>query len=276
MKLLGSCFQRGVLSLLIVFSHVSIGAAQGPKAPGASPAVGDATNGRQLFDTNCGYCHGRGGQQGTELDLAQSKFVQSDQFEDEFGEFLRQGRPDKGMPQFTMFSDQEVADLAALIKTLRGRKRGVDPADLLTGNIEAGKVYFNGAGKCSTCHSPTGDLAGLGSRYVGTQLMKQMLYPTNPKRKITVFLPSGTTVSGTLAYVDQFTVALRDADGYYRSWFTDRVKYSVDAPVEVHAELLRQHTDRDIHNLYAFLQTLEAAKASTDQNVPAQPSSSHK
>ena len=64
--------------------------------------------------------------------------------------------------------------------------------------------------------------------------------------------------------------------GTYRSWFTDQVKYSVDAPVEVHAVLLRQHTDRDIHNLYAFLQTLEAAKASTDQNVPAQPSSSQK
>ena len=54
--------------------------------------------------------------------------------------------------------------------------------------------------------------------------MKQMLYPTDPKKKITVFLPSGSTVSGTLAHVDQFTVALRDADGYYRSWFTDRVR----------------------------------------------------
>ena len=274
MKLLGSCFQRGVLSLLIVLAHVSIGVAQGSKAPGASPAVGDATNGRQLFDTNCGYCHGRGGQQGTELDLPQSKFVQSDQFEDGLGEFLRQGRPDQGMPQFTMFSDQEVADLAAWIRTLKGRKRGVDLADLLTGNVEAGKVYFNGAGKCSTCHSPTGDLAGVGSRYVGTQLMKQMLYPTDPKKKITVFLPSGSTVSGTLAHVDQFTVALRDADGYYRSWFIDRVRYSVDAPVDVHAELLRRYTDRDIHNLYAYLQTLKAPKAEEDQKAAAQPSGS--
>ena len=41
-----------------------------------------------------------------------------------------------------------------------GGRRSVDVADLQTGNAEAGKRYFDGA--CARCHSPTGDLAGVG------------------------------------------------------------------------------------------------------------------
>jgi cytochrome c oxidase cbb3-type subunit 3 len=249
---------------------VSIAAAQAPKAPGTSPAVGNATNGRQLFDTNCGSCHGRGG--GTGPDLAESKLLESDQFEVALADYLQQGNPDKGMPQFTTFSGQQIADLAAGIKMLKGTKRRVDPSDLLTGNVEAGSTYFNGAGRCSTCHSATGDLAGVASRHIGTQLMQQIIYPRNPKKKVTVTLPSGTTMTGTLEHADRFIVALRDANGFYRSWFTDRVKYFVDAPVDAHAELLRKHTDRDIHNLYAYLQTLVAPKGEGDHKTTVQPS----
>jgi cytochrome c oxidase cbb3-type subunit 3 len=269
MKHLGSCFRCGVVSLLIVLADVSITVAQGEKAPGISPAVGNAENGRVLFDTSCGSCHGRAGQQIARTDLTESKLLESDQFEVALADSLRQGSPDKGMPQFT-FSSQQVADLAAHIKNLRGRKRPVDLSDLLTGDVEAGKTYFTGAGRCSTCHSVTGDLAGVASRYVGTQLMHQIMYPKNPKKKVTVTLPTGSTVTGTLEHADRFIVALRDADGFYRSWFTDRVQYSVDAPVDAHVELLRKHTDRDIHNLYAYLQMLVAPKGEGEHKAPAQ------
>ena len=77
----------------------------------------------------------------------------------------------------------------------------MDVSDLQTGNAEAGKRYFNGAGGCATCHSPTGDLAGIASRYQGLELEKQMLYPRHAKSKVTVTLASGQTISGTLAYL---------------------------------------------------------------------------
>jgi cytochrome c oxidase cbb3-type subunit 3 len=83
-----------------------------------------------------------------------------------------------------------------------------------------------------------------------------MLYPKNPKSKITVKLPDGQTVAGTLAYQDEFTVALRDAAGKYRSWSTDNVKYTIDAPAEAHVGLFGKYTDADIHHLMAYLQTL--------------------
>ena len=161
------------------------------------------------------------------------------------------------------FSSEQITNLAAFIHSQQtkamaqsGKRKGVDVSDLQTGNVEAGKAYFNGAGGCATCHSPTGDLAGIASRYEGLQLEERMLYPKDVKSKVTVTLPSGETVAGTLEYLDEFTVGLRDATGTYRSWRVSDVKVKVDAPVEAHVALFSKYTDADIHNLMAYIQTL--------------------
>jgi cytochrome c oxidase cbb3-type subunit 3 len=132
----------------------------------------------------------------------------------------------------------------------------VEVADLQTGNADAGKKYFAGAGGCAACHSATGDLAGIASRYRGLELEEQMLYPKHAKSKVTVTPASGQTISGTLAYRDEFTVALIDDSGSYRSWRTGDVQYKVDDAVNAHVEMFPKYTDDDIHNLMAYLQTL--------------------
>ena len=226
-------------------------------------------SGSALFRRDCSFCHGRdagGGETGP--DLTRSKLVGQDINGDQIGPVVRNGRPDKGMPPFDR-TDQQIAGLAAFIHTQRnnalkagdrregiGGRKGVDVSDLQTGNVEAGRQYFNGAGKCSTCHSPTGDLAGIASRYQGLELEKQMLYPKHAKSKVTVTLASGETITGVLRYLDEFTVGLIDSLGSYRSWRIADVHYKVDAPVEVHVELFSKYTDADIHNLMAYLQTL--------------------
>ena len=84
-----------------------------------------------------------------------------------------------------------------------------------------------------------------------------MLYPEGAPSEATVTLPSGQTLRGKLEYLDEFTIALRDPAGFYRSFSLKSVKYSVKAPAEAHVDLLAQYTDTDIHNLMAFLQTLQ-------------------
>jgi hypothetical protein len=71
-----------------------------------------------------------------------------------------------------------------------------------------------------------------------------------------VTLPSGEKISGALAYRDEFTVALRDSNGIYRSWPTSRVQFTIDSPADAHVEQFSKYTDEDIHNLMAYLQTL--------------------
>ena len=218
--------------------------------------------GQSLFTQNCAFCHGRdaaGGETGP--DLTRSRLVAEDVNGNRIGEVVRNGRPEKGMPRFA-FSDGEISGLVAYIhnQTVKasklGRRRGVDISDLQTGNAQAGKQYFYGLGKCSSCHSPTGDLAGVAEKYQGLKLEEQMLYPKAASSQVTVTLPSGETISGKLEYRDEFVVGLRDGSGWYRSWPVGQVKYKVNAPAEAHAQQLANYTDADIHNLMAFLQTL--------------------
>lgn len=232
-----------------------------------SPAM--VQQGGALFRQDCAFCHGKdagGGESGP--DLTRSKLVIADVNGDKIGEVVRNGRPDKGMPPFDR-SEEQIASLAAFIHTQRknavaassgpkgsGGRKGVDVSDLQTGNAEAGKQYFEGAGGCSKCHSPTGDLAGVASRYEGLELEEQMLYPKDPKIKVSVTAAGSGPIEGTLAYLDEFTVALVDASGMYRSWRVRDVQYKMDESIKAHEDLFGKFTDADVHNLMKYLQTL--------------------
>jgi mono/diheme cytochrome c family protein len=226
---------------------------------------GEAAAGDALFQQNCSFCHGRdamGGETGP--DLTESKLVLTDTDGSKISEVVSQGRlnNEKKMPAF-QFSKPELSSLVAFIRAreaaaaaMQGGRRGVAVADLQTGNVESGKTYFNGAGGCAKCHSPSGDLAGIARRFEGLQLEERMLYPRGAKSTVTVVLPSGQKVTGILDYLDEFTVALRDGNGIYKSWPLERVKYTVDSPVNAHVEQFSKYTDDDVHNLMAYLQTL--------------------
>jgi cytochrome c oxidase cbb3-type subunit 3 len=221
--------------------------------------------GQRIFTAQCGFCHGRdamGGESGP--DLTRAALVADDVRGDKLGPMLRAGRVDKGMPAFTL----SAADLGALVafvhdqktkaESLTGGRRTVDVADLQTGDAEAGRKYF--AGACTTCHSPTGDLAGVATRLQGLALLQRMLYPApsrgGSKAIVTVTLPSGDVISGRLAYRDEFTIGLTDSNGWYRSWPTRRVKFLVNDPLQAHVDQLGKYTDGDMHDVLAYLQTL--------------------
>ena len=219
--------------------------------------------GQPIFAAQCGFCHGRdamGGETGP--DLTRAPLVSADVRGVKIGPVVRTGRVDKGMPAFTL-GDADVAAIVAFIHDQKiksespGARRSVNAADLQTGNADAGRQYFNGAGRCATCHSPTGDLAGVAKRLQGLELLQRMLYPSRARgATVTVRLPSGELVAGALAYRDEFTIALTDAEGRYRSWPAGQVTFTVDNPLEAHADQLGRYTDDDMHDVLAYLQTL--------------------
>src|SRR5438309_11449562 len=97
--------------------------------------------GQQLLSTECGFCHGanaRGGSSGP--DLTRSALVQEDEGGRQLGEFLKVGRPDRGMPKFD-FSDAQDADLAAFLHNeiyLASNRRLYKILDVLVRNAKAG------------------------------------------------------------------------------------------------------------------------------------------
>jgi cytochrome c oxidase cbb3-type subunit 3 len=237
---------------------------QSLKSAPTSESTGLVETGQSLFVQNCAFCHGRDAEGGeTGPDLTASQLVALDVHGNKIASVIRNGRPEKGMPAFNL-TDPNVDALVAFIhsqatkaKSQVGGRRGVDISDLQTGNVEAGKAYFNGAGGCSRCHSPGGDLAGVAARYQGLKLEERLLYPESARAKATVTLASGRSITGTVAYLDEFTIGIRDSSGWYHAWPVSEVKYSVDDPAEAHVNLLSKYSDDDIHNLMAYLQTLK-------------------
>ncbi len=266
------------LSSLLIVSLVSAQSKSQSKSPAKSPTTSQTASasqvdaGRTRFAAQCGFCHGRdaaGGETGP--DLTHSALVSDDQHGEKISALVRSGRPDKGMPPFTL-SDSDMSAIVAFLHDARGKaksenggRRSVAIADLQSGDAAAGQRYFTGAGGCATCHQISGSFATVGSRYQGLPLLQRMLYPGStrtpgssppPPPTATVKTSSGQTVTGRLTFRDEFTIGLIDANGWHHSWPIDRVKVSVDDPLQAHVDQLPKYTDEDMHNVLAYLQTL--------------------
>jgi cytochrome c oxidase cbb3-type subunit 3 len=278
-RVIGAASAAALVAIVFVPAPAGQGRAMSPAAtrpPQTATAQAypeeQVNAGRALFAAQCGFCHGRdamGGETGP--DLTRSELVASDVRGDKIMPVVKNGRPEKKMPPFN-FSDTDLAALVAFIHdakekagTLEGSRRTVEPADLQTGNAQAGQQYFNGAGGCAKCHSATGDLAGLAGRYQGLSLFQRMLNPSGRGRgnapprlpEATITLGNGQTVVGKVAYQDEFTIAITDAAGAYRSWPASAVKFTVNDPYAAHVEQLGKYSNDDLHNVLAYLQTLK-------------------
>jgi mono/diheme cytochrome c family protein len=265
------------LSILLVMTGAAAGQPQ-QVAPGFDAAA--VERGHQLLTVECGFCHGsnaRGGAQGS--DLTRSALVQNDDNGKQLGEFLRVGRPDRGMPRYDL-TEAQVADLAAYLHSsisLVANRRLYQILDIVVGDPKAGETFFNGPGKCGTCHSAGGDLKGVGSKYDPVTLQGRILMPRSSGRgtgpavptpaylernavRATVTLPSGQSFSGTLVRVSDFDVTLYDlAAGQQRSWLRsgDVPKVTLTDPLQAHVDMWTKWTDADMHNMTAYLASLK-------------------
>ena len=224
--------------------------------------------GRARFGANCGFCHGpdaTGGSGGS--DLTRSAVVAADERGDRIGAVVRAGRAEAGMPAFPALAETDLSAIVAFVHEQKtkaeaavGGRRSVEVADVLTGDARAGRRYFESA--CTSCHSATGDLKGIASRAEGLALLRRMLYPTGaggaPARRptATVTARDGETIAGELAYRDEFTIAVIDGGGQYRSWPVAGVRITIDDPLEAHVAQLARYTDAAMHDVLAYLHTL--------------------
>ena len=120
-----------------------------------------------------------------------------------------------------------------------------------------GKTFFNGPGGCNKCHSPSGDLNKVASKYSPIELEAHMLYPGGKHTTAVVTLPSGEQVKGPVVQVDDFEIGLRDDSGWYRSFSRDKVKVEIHDPLEAHRKLLDTLTPAQVHDLFAYVNSLK-------------------
>jgi hypothetical protein len=177
----------------------------------------------------------------------------------------------------TTLTDTQIVDLAHFLRqrvndSLRGSPI-FQVQNVLTGDPKAGAAYFNGEGKCAGCHSPTGNLAGIGSRLEPVDIQQRLLFPgagrggrgrgagaPSPATavSVTVTPSSGDAAAGTLVQMDDFTVTLRDASGQLKTFTrTPELKVVKTNPLAAHRALLDTITDKNMHDVVAYLETVK-------------------
>jgi cytochrome c oxidase cbb3-type subunit 3 len=234
-----------------------------------------AERGRKIFVPTCGFCHGIDARGKSGPDLVRSPLALHDKKGDVLGPVIQNGRPDRGMPAFSNLSAEQIADISVFLHSMASdvsNRFAYKIGDLITGDAQRGEAFFNGEGHCASCHSASGDLAHVATKCQPVELQRRMLYPApnvidvllgkvmapSSPAKVTVQLASGERVSGTLEHQDEFTVAMRDSAGWYRSFLRESLTtVDVQDPRAAHEELLPKYSDQKMHDILTYLETLK-------------------
>lgn len=243
-----------------------------PDRPKAPQDVLD--RGKAEFSVNCAFCHGSdaaGGSVGP--NLLRSEIVLQDNDGDLIAPIVHGARADRGMPKIDI-TDAQVKDIAAWLHSLKVSSRSLvhEKINIVVGNADAGKAAFDHL--CGSCHQVNGDLSGFAAKYADPRAMQQAwimpvvsggrgpaagagaavalsLRPTTA----TVTPTSGAPVTGKLDALDDFYVEVTTPDGAvhrYMRW-NGVPKVEVHDPLAAHREMLRTITDKDIHDITAYL-----------------------
>ena len=230
--------------------------------------------GKSIYGVNCAFCHGsdaRGGEGGP--NLIRSQVLLNDQNGELLTPVVQKGIPDRGMPKFDMTAAQ-ISDIAAFIHGFRVGGYDISrmqPPSIVVGDAKAGEAYFKS--KCASCHTGERDLKGIASRYQDPKALQQnWLIPGSGRGRggfggppagtpitVTVTLANGQKSEGRLVRIDDFIVTLAGADGLQHTFRRDGdvPKVEVHDPLEPHKKLIPSYTDKDIHNVTAYLVTLQ-------------------
>jgi cytochrome c oxidase cbb3-type subunit III len=247
--------------------------------PPGDPAV--VARGKALYEMNCQSCHAADLRGASGPNLLRSQTVLSDRDGELIAPVIHGSLA--GMKAIDLNADDSHAVAVYVhdvVRTARGQGAppgpGVPVTNYVVGDAAAGKTYFEA--KCASCHSVTGDLQGVGGRMPDARVLQNLWVsggtvggggrrggraaapgsdPRTPT--VTVTLPSGEKVQGPLVKIDDFIVTLAQADGTLRSFRRDgdKPKVEVKDPLEAHRALWSVLTEKDMHDVTAYLVTVK-------------------
>jgi cytochrome c oxidase cbb3-type subunit III len=246
------------------------------------PASDDViVRGKALYGANCASCHAidlRGTADGKNPNLLRSGVALRDQK----GELIG-ARVAKHTPPLTLTEADAVA-IAEYIHSVhatmggQGSPPGRNPTNVtlnvLAGDAKNGETAFNAA--CAACHSVTGNLKGIGSKFADPRALQNGWVSGSTSTfggggrggggpvPAVVTLADGTRLEGTLLREDDFLVTLLLADGtrkvMARANGVPRVEIKDPKAGHVAAIVKLAHDDKQndlLHDITAYLWTIK-------------------
>jgi mono/diheme cytochrome c family protein len=234
--------------------------------------------GKALHEANCASCHAsdlRGGPKGT--NLLRSGLALSDQHGELVGAAVAKHNPAVNLVAADLVAIAEYIHSMLATTGGQGSPPGRNPEgielNLLVGDSKAGATYF--ARACSTCHSVTGDLKGIGSKYQEVRSLQNAWVAGSSGRfggggrggsgvgnPATVTMADGSKLAGTLVRKDDFLVILTLPDGTRKSMarVNGLPKVDVTDPNAAHKKMVLELDDpenKNMHDVTAYLWTIK-------------------
>src|SRR5215472_11864308 len=207
--------RRALIASILLFSANP--AFPQPRPPRAATASSTLAAGKTLFDAQCAWCHGAGGDGGTGPNLhGRLRHATDDK---SIVEIITSGIPGTEMPSFrSPLTARNIAQIAAYVQSL-GRTKG--PA--VAGNADHGATIYQASG-CANCHVIAGaggilgpELTSIGATRGGPYLRDAIVKPAaaHPPGYLVVraVRNDGQEVRGIRVNEDVFWIQLRDASG---------------------------------------------------------------
>jgi cytochrome c oxidase cbb3-type subunit III len=199
----------------------------GQTAVGKKSVRADAVAGKRLFERHCALCHGIDGKGGRGPALNRSKLPHAPD-DMALKTVIAEGIP-PNMPEGWFLSDEDVANLAAFVRSL-----SKIPSEPLPGDAARGASVYAKSG-CSGCHITDGvgvgygpELTGIGDRRSAAFLLKAISKPGSELPEgfllVKAMSASGETIQGIRANEDTFTIQIKDAGGRYHSLRKEELK----------------------------------------------------
>jgi len=235
-------------------------------APAARPRVTaqEIARGRALFEAQCSYCHGAGGDGGRGANLARPALRRAATDEALF-RVVSRGIPGTGMPGNGM-SVRETWQVVAFVRSLGRVARQPLPGDIASG----AKLYQ--ANNCASCHTIHGwggafgpDLTDVGARsspaFVRESLLDVAAEVPTGFMLVRVVTREGQRLTGVRVNEDPFSIQFRDATGRLYSFFKDELaEFAKDegkTPMPSYRDRL---TTAALDDLVAYLVSLEGSR----------------
>jgi cytochrome c oxidase cbb3-type subunit 3 len=231
---------------------------------GVAPDKAAAERGAPLYQSSCSFCHGPQARGAEGPNLVVSDVVLGDDHGEHLVPFLKQGRPDKGMPSFSSVPEAQLKDIAEFLhlQIEDVANRGTyHLLNIVVGDPTKGEAYVKA--NCGKCHTAD-TFAHIAAKYRTPDLLQRnWVWPTRPEDHslavtATVKKADGTTVAGRVTQVSDFKITLVDKAG--KSTVIDRgpsVAVEMKDPLQAHIELIRGLKNNDIHDVTAYLETLK-------------------
>ena len=182
----------------------------------------DIEYGLSVYLEQCAACHGEAGDGVAGVDLRSGRLRRA-ALDRELIQLIRSGIPGTGMLAF----DLDTAEMTGIVAYLRNMTYEIDAATL--GDAARGRVIFEGAGDCLSCHRLQGrglrngpDLTRIGAVRPLSALRRSLLDPTGTMRPIDrpveLVTADGTRVTGRRLNEDTYTVQILDDEARLRSF----------------------------------------------------------